>query len=105
MKILISNDGPTAFFYIRTGLARAFAAAGHQVTVWDIDKKPAYDAFDEFEPDLFLGQTYNTTPAICKLIKERPHMKVIMKAGDWGPLSDRPVCIAKNFNLTIIIFT
>lgn len=88
MKILISNDGPTAFYYIRMGLARAFAATGHEVVLWDIREKPAYDAFDEFNPDLFLGQTYNTTPVVAKIIRERPHMKVIMKAGDWGPLSD-----------------
>lgn len=88
MKILISNDGPTAFLYIRLGLARAFSACGHEVMMWDINKKPVYDAFDEFNPDIFLGQTYNTGNALCNAIKERPHMKVIMKAGDWGKLSD-----------------
>jgi len=91
MKILIANDGPTAFYYIRTGLARAFSAAGHDVIIWDIDGKSPNDAFDEFEPDLFLGQTYNTTRSVCDAIKERPHMKVIMKAGDWGPLADEIV--------------
>jgi len=89
MKILISNDGPTAFYYIRTGLARAFAAAGHGVMLWDINQKPVMDAFDEFQPDLFLGQTYNTNREVVQAIKERPHMKVIMKAGDWGPLADQ----------------
>lgn len=89
MKILIANDGPTAFYYIRTGLARAFNTGGHEVMMWDIHKKPVFDMFDEFEPDLFLGQTYNTTPVLVKAIKERPHMKVIMKAGDWGKLSNK----------------
>lgn len=88
MKILIANDGPTAFYYIRMGLARAFVAAGYEVVMWDIHAKSAFDAFDEFEPDLFIGQTYNTNRSVVKAIKERPHMKVIMKAGDWGPLSD-----------------
>lgn len=89
MKILIANDGPTAFYYIRTGLARAFNAGGHEVMMWDIHKKPVFDMFDEFEPDLFLGQTYNTLPPLIKAIKERPHMKVIMKAADWGPKIDK----------------
>ena len=89
MKILIANDGPTAFYYIRLGLARVFTAAGHEVVLWNIHAKPATDAFDEFNPDLFLGQTYNTTRAVCNAIRERPHMKVIMKAGDWGELSDK----------------
>lgn len=88
MKILIANDGPTAFYYIRTGIARAFSAAGHEVVIWDVNQKPANDAFDEMEPDLFLGQTYNTTRSVAQAIQERPQMKVIMKAGDWGPLGD-----------------
>ena len=88
MKILIANDGPTAFYYIRLGLARAFSAAGHQTVLWDIQQKPPNDAFDEFEPDIFLGQTYNMNRSTINAIKERPHMKVIMKAGDWGPLAD-----------------
>jgi len=88
MKILISNDGPTAFYYIRLGLARAFLAAGHKVVLWNIHEKSPMDAFDEFEPDLFVGQTYNCTRSVCSAIKERPHMKVIMKAGDWGSLAD-----------------
>lgn len=88
MKILIQNDGRHAHYYIRLGLARAFEYCGHKVLIWDKDSKPATDVFDEFEPDLFIGQTYNTTETIVRLIDERPHLKVEMKAGDWGPLSD-----------------
>ena len=88
MKVLIANDGPCAFYYIRLGLARAFNACGHEVVLWDIKNIPTMDMFDGFNPDIFLGQTYNTTRAICTAIKERPHMKVIMKAGDWGPLTN-----------------
>lgn len=88
MKIMIANDGPSAFYYIRLGLARAFTAAGHNVTIWDITQQPANDAFDEVQPDLFLGQTYNINRSLLNAIKERPHMKVIMKAGDWGPLCE-----------------
>jgi hypothetical protein len=57
--------------------------------MWDIHSTPVMDIFDSFNPDVFLGQTYNTTRALCTAIKERPHMKVIMKAGDWGPLTDQ----------------
>lgn len=89
MKILIANDGPCAFYYIRLGLARAFNTCGHEVQMWDIHNIPTMDMFDTFEPDLFIGQTYNTTRAVCTAIKERPHMKVIMKAGDWGSLADK----------------
>jgi hypothetical protein len=88
MKILIQNDGRHAHYFIRMGLARAFEYCGHQVFIWDQGTKPATDVFDEFEPDIFISQTYNITPTIVNLIKERPHLKVEMKAGDWGPLSD-----------------
>ena len=88
MKVMIANDGPTAHFFIRMGIARVFTSMGHEVIMWDIHRKPTMDAFDEFEPDIFIGQTYNTGKMEVKAIKERPHMKVIMKAADWGPFID-----------------
>jgi hypothetical protein len=88
MKILIANDGPCAFYYIRLGLARAFNACGHEVFLWEINEVPANDMFDRFNPDIFIGQTYNLNRSTINAIKERPHMKVIMKASDWGSLVD-----------------
>ena len=84
MKILISSDGFHAHYHIRMSWLKVFSAMGHQVQLWHKDEKPAFDAFDEFEPDLFMGQTYNITEALCKCIKQRPHMKVVMRASDWG---------------------
>jgi len=84
VKILICNDGYHAMYYIRLGLARAFTALGHDVVMWQKDQKATHDAFDELEPDLFIGQTYNLTDSIIEAIMERPHLKVICKAGDWG---------------------
>lgn len=86
MKILISNDGPHAHYYIRMSWAKVFSAMGHQVEIWQKDEKPAFDIFDEFEPDLFMGQTYNLDEAVFKCIKQRPHMKVVMRASDWGDI-------------------
>ena len=109
MKILIANDGPTAFYYIRLGMARAFNACGHQVSIWDINQVPANDVFDEFEPDLFIGQSYNLTRTLLEAIRERPHLKVIMKAGDWGPLGDEinvakfPILMASEEERTAIL--
>ncbi len=88
MKILISNDGPFAHFYIRLGLAKAFSAVGHEVIMWDINKKPTFDAFDELDPDLFIGQTYNINNSIIKCLAKRPATRVIMKGSDWGKYSD-----------------
>lgn len=88
MKVMIANDSPTAHYYIRLGLARAFTACGHECVIWDIKKKSAFDAFDEFRPDLFIGQTFNCTPAWIKCIENNPQCRVIMKASDWGTVSD-----------------
>ena len=86
MKILISNDGPHAHYYIRMSWAKVFSAMGHRVQMWQTGEKPAFDVFDEFEPDLFMGQTYNLDKALFKCIKSRPHMKVVMRASDWGDM-------------------
>lgn len=85
MRILISDDNPFAHHYIRMSIARVLTMMGHQAIMWDIHKKPVFDAFDEFEPDLFIGQTYNITKGLIECLQERPHVKVAMKAADWGP--------------------
>ena len=85
MKILIGDDSQmlTAHYYIRLGLARAFAAGGHDVLMWDIHSKSAIDMFDEFAPDLFYGQTYNIDKGLIKAIQWKPDCKVFMKGADW----------------------
>ena len=85
MKILISNDGYHAHYYQRQSWVNAFAKMhGVTVALWDCKSVSAFDAFDSFEPDIFLGQLYNLTPSVAKCIKERPHLKVGLRAGDWG---------------------
>ncbi len=84
MKILIANDGRHAHYYQRIAWANAFRACGLDVGFWEINEHSAYDVFDTFEPDLFLGQSYNINEATANCIKERPHLKVGLRAGDWG---------------------
>jgi hypothetical protein len=64
--------------------ANAFDASGHEVFFWDRDSYNAFDVFDMSEPDIFLGQSYNLDEATIKCIKERPHLRVGLRAGDWG---------------------
>ena len=84
MKILISNDGTHAHYFQRLSWANTFNAAGIETAIWDCKNIPAFDAFDKFEPDIFLGQAYNLDAATIKCIYERPHLKVGLRAGDWG---------------------
>lgn len=84
MKILICSDGKHAHYFQRLSWVNAFNAAGCTAMLWDCKSVTAFDAFDKFEPDIFLGQSYNLDNATLKCIYERPHMKVGLRAGDWG---------------------
>ena len=84
MKVLISSDGTHAHFYQRKAWMNAFSACGIATGFWDCKNVTAFDAFDGFEPDIFLGQSYNLTPSLLKCIYERPHLKIGLRAGDWG---------------------
>jgi hypothetical protein len=88
MKLMISSDGPHAHYHIRMAWGKVFTAMGHEAVMWDISKKAAFDAFDEFEPDIFIGQTYQLNRAVLKCIKARPHMKVVLRASDWGDMQE-----------------
>lgn len=79
---------PCASDYIRRGWANAAIAAGHQWFFWSPETKPAFDAFREVEPDLFIGETWTLDRAIMKCIVSRPAMKVAMVASNYGPSND-----------------
>ena len=95
MRIMISGDGPHAHNYIRLGWARVFETIGHQTMMWDIHSKSPFDAFDEFEPDIFIGQTYNLNESTVKCIKERPNLKYALRASDWGDMQSQ---ISSDYN-------
>jgi len=88
MKILISSDGKHAHYYQRMAWATALTKADFQVSMWDCKSVPAFDVFDAFEPDIFLGQSYNLDTSLLKCIYERPHIKVGLRVGDWGDHED-----------------
>ena len=85
MKILIRHEH-NASHYIYSGLMSAFKSMGHQCAFWDNEAISEFDAFDMFQPDLFIGQGYNLTRATIKCLKERPDTKVLLKVGCWGPV-------------------
>jgi hypothetical protein len=99
MKIMISSDGPHAHYYIRLGWAKVFETLGHTVNMWNIHSKNPFDAFDEFEPDVFIGQTYNLNESLVKCIKERPSLKYCLRASDWGDIQSE--INTDNYNILI----
>ncbi len=90
MKILISSDGMHAHYFQRLSWLRAFNSVGIKAQFWDCKNMSAFDAFDLLEPDVFLGQSYNLTSDLIKCIYERPHLKVGLRAGDWGDFQRDP---------------
>jgi hypothetical protein len=88
MRVLIANDGPHAHYFQRMAWANALQTCGIPTAFWDCKNVPAFDVFDSFEPTVFLGQSYNLTPDVIKCIQERPHLKVGLRAGDWGDHAD-----------------
>lgn len=84
MKVLISSDGIHAHYFQRMAWLNAFRACGINAQLWDCKNVSAFDAFDSFEPDIFMGQSYNLDDALVKCIYERPHLKIGLRAGDWG---------------------
>ena len=88
MKILClySHCGPA---YVRTGWGRVFSAMGHEFVFWKPWLKSAFDAFAEFEPDIFLGTTYDLDSAIFKCLIQRPQVKVAFFGSAWGDLVEK----------------
>lgn len=85
MKIIIQHDGSAAHFFDRTGWLKVLQYSGHQVIFWDSRSKPALDLFNEVgEVDLLIGQTYNVDEALLKVLYDRPALRFIAKAGEWG---------------------
>lgn len=83
MKILC-NYTPAGPSFVRSGWGRVFEALGHEFRFWPCDQRPAFDVFSEFEPDLYIGTTYETDRAVAKNIAMRPHMKVALYGSAWG---------------------
>ena len=87
MKILIRHEH-NASNYIYSGIANAFKMRGDEPAFWQQEQVPAFDVFNTFEPDIFIGQGYNLDRATIKCIKKRPNLKVLLKVGCWGPVSN-----------------
>ena len=72
MKILIASDGLHAHYFQRQSWLRAFNECGIEASFWHCKEVSAFDAFDTFEPDIFLGQSYNLDSPLIKCIRKTP---------------------------------
>jgi spore maturation protein CgeB len=84
MKVLC-HGFTNALYYIFEGWRQVFLRTGHDWRWMNTGEAPL-DVFAEYEPDIFIGATYEITRALSKAIAARPNLKVIMKANNWGPM-------------------
>jgi spore maturation protein CgeB len=84
MKVLILA-GEGAIQRVRISYANAMGHIGFQCIVWHPNSgKPAFDIFDEFEPEVVMCGTWEIDRAVLKNLMKRPHIKVILWGSNWG---------------------
>lgn len=87
MKVMAGKFS-NALYHITLGWQNVLTKIGVDWVTWNPEEKPAFDAFSEYEPDIFIGTTYDLDRATIKCIKARPNMKVVLKANNWGRMDD-----------------
>lgn len=85
MKVLIRHE-TNASHYIYSGIAAELQKRGNTVAFWCPEQKSCFDIFNEFNPDVYLGQGYNLDRAQIKNLNTRPSCKIFLKCGNYGSL-------------------
>lgn len=83
MKVLCKKFD-CALYFIITGWKNVFEHLGYEWKWWNPAEKCAFDIFNEYEPNIYIGTTYNIDRAEIKCIIARPNMKVVFKVNNWG---------------------
>jgi spore maturation protein CgeB len=82
MKVMSLNN------CVKRGIGRVFSSLEHQFVYWYETEKPAFDAFSEYEPDIFICSLNELSRATVKNLVARPKTKVIYKVPEWNSLGD-----------------
>lgn len=83
MKILCRNE-PMASHFIYAGLGSELNHQGHNFGIWNVKQHSAFDVFNGFKPDVFIGQGYNLDRATLKCLNARKDIKIFLKVGAWS---------------------
>lgn len=86
MKILCQNFS-NALYFIFEGWRQVFIHTGHEWRWMQAGEAPI-DVFNEYEPDIYIGTTYDIDRATFKAIAARPNLKVVLKGSNYGPQTD-----------------
>jgi hypothetical protein len=75
-------------FYRTDGFKHVFESAGHHWLWWNQSQTPIFDILDQNQDiDIFWGTTFDLTESIVRALNERPEIKLVLKGGDWGPIT------------------
>lgn len=86
MRKILVLQGAGANYFIRSSLCSAWKASGNVVYFWDKAGKSAFDVFQEFEPDIFLGDVWQLDRPIVKNLSKYKHVKSILYGDIWGDI-------------------
>lgn len=106
MKVLCHNF-TNALYFILEGWRQVFIRTGHEWR-WLDPNEAILDVFNEYEPDIFIGATYEINSALIKALQVRPHVKVLMKANNYGysnndiDTTEFPIGIASNYEVNSV---
>lgn len=89
MRILI--DGPETG--VAKGIANTLRILGHQISIYKPDEKPAFDIFDETEPQIHIHKTEFHSRAVEKCHQERNRLRVYCY--EWFRPAADPIALAQ----------
>lgn len=81
MNILVTIDKNHIHNQILIGLAYAANKCGHPIFCWSKEDKPAFDAFDEFKPDMVWASDHLLDRATVKCLKEKDGIPILIVIG------------------------
>lgn len=81
MRFLITSTNNVPNY----GWGQALKELGHEVYMWEMQTKPAFDIFDEFQPDFVIAEAKQINRSLfkCLLANASKLKKVLLWLGGW----------------------
>jgi len=85
MKI-IANRFSNALYHIIEGWRQVFLRTGHEFNYINPKQENIVDVFNVYEPDMYIGTTYELNDAVKYCLNNRPEMIVLLKGNNYGSI-------------------
>ncbi len=87
-KVLVSAGKVPDTKSLSSGWLNAFKSLGHECEIYD-GRKPAFDVFDTFQPDILWVHGSDLTRELTKAIIDREGIKIILFVDNWENASNQ----------------